>query len=104
MDRLPVADDDDELMTVGGPIWDVIKVEIAGPLSLRVEFEDGLKGTVRFDRSYLRGVFAKLDDPWYFEQVGICHGAVSWPNEEPDMAPDRMYDELVAGNGEWIVN
>ncbi len=104
MDRLPVADDDDELITVGEPIWSVTRVEVAGPLSLSVEFENGTKGVVRFERSHLRGVFAKLVDPEYFGQVGIAHGAVSWPNEDPDMAPDRMYEEIVAGNGEWIVN
>lgn len=104
MEPLPVADDDDELTTVGQPIWDVIKVEVAGPLSLTVEYEDGTKGLVLFERSYLQGVFAKLADPDYFGLVGISHGAVSWPNEQPDMSPDRMYDEIVAGNGKWIVN
>ena len=104
MDRLPVGDDDDELTTVGRTIWDVTNVEVLGPLSLSVEFEDGTKGIVRFERSYLKGAFAKLADPSYFGRVGIAHGAVSWPNEEPDMAPDRMYDEIVAGNGEWTVN
>lgn len=104
MEDLPPRDDDDELITVGGPIWDVVKVEVAGPLSLAVEFEDGTKGIVQFERSYLHGVFAKLADPDYFGRVGIAHGAVSWPNEEPDMAPDTMYDGLIAGNGKWLVN
>ena len=102
MDPLPIADDDDELITVGEPIWDVVKVEASAPLTLSVEFEDGLKGMVRFERSYLSGVFAKLKDEAYFRQVGIAHGAVSWPNEQPDMAPDSMYDAIKA-HGEWVL-
>ncbi len=102
MDPLPVADDDNELITVGEPIWDVTKVEVTAPLTLAVEFEDGLKGTVRFQPSRLRGVFEKLKDPEYFKQVGIAYGAVSWPNEDPDLSPDAMYDEIKA-NGEWVL-
>ncbi len=103
MDRFPPADDDDELITVGEPIWDVVKAEVVGPLTLAVAFEDGLAGTVRFEPSYLRGAFAGLADPSYFAQVGIAHGAVSWPNELPDLAPDTMHDEIAA-HGEWVLN
>ncbi len=102
MEQLPPADDDDELITVGEPIWDVVKVEVAGPLLLSVEFEDGLVGQARFEPTYLHGVFAKLNDPDYFAQVRIAYGAVSWPNEEPDMAPDTMYDGIKA-HGEWVL-
>jgi len=103
MDDLPPADDDDELVTVGSPIPDVIKVEVTGPLTLTVEFEDGMTGTVRFKESYLRNVWANLRDPNYFARVGIAHGAVSWPNEMPDMCPDTMYDEIVRHGGEWVL-
>jgi hypothetical protein len=103
MDPLPVADDDNEMITVGDPIWDVVKVEAVGPLTLSIEFEDGLKGQVRFELSHLFGVFEKLKDSAYFEQVGIAHGTVSWPNEEPDLAPDTMYDAIKA-HGVWILN
>ena len=103
LDQLSPEPDDDEIVTAGEPIWDVVKVEAVAPLTLTVEFEDGLKGRVRFDPSSLWGPFVKLLDPDYFAQVAAPFGAVSWPNEEPDMAPDRMYDEIVAGNGEWIV-
>lgn len=103
LDQLPPALDDDEIVCVGEPIWDVVKVEVVGPLTLAVEFEDGLAGKVRFELSSLRGVFAKLTDPIYFAQVGIAHGAVSWPNELPDLAPDTMHDEIAA-HGEWILN
>jgi Protein of unknown function (DUF2442) len=102
LDQLAPEKDDDEIVTVGGPIWDVVKVEAIAPLTLAVEFEDGLKGRVRFETSYLRGHFAKLADPAYFAQVSAPYGAVSWPNEQPDMAPDTMYDEIKA-HGEWVL-
>ncbi|WP_294105499.1 DUF2442 domain-containing protein [Sphingomonas sp.] len=102
LDQLPPQVDDDEIVTVGGPIWDVVKVEAIGPLTLAVEFEDGLKGCVRFEPSFLRGHFAKLADPDYFVQVTAPHGAVSWPNEQPDMAPDTMYDGIKA-HGMWVL-
>ncbi len=103
MEDLPPRNDDGELITVGGPIWDVVNVEAIGPLTLAVRFEDGVEGHVRFEPTYLNGHFAKLNDPAYFRRVGIAHGAVSWPNEEPDMAPDTMYDAIKA-HGEWILN
>ena len=102
MDPLPAADDDDELVTVGEPILDVVKVNAIAPLTLAVEFEDGLKGKVRFKSSYLHGAFAKLKNKAYFELVGIAHGTVSWPNEEPDLAPDTMYDAIKA-DGTWVL-
>ena len=102
MDDLPPRDDDDELVSVGEPIWDVVTVAAVGPMTLAVRFEDGLEGRVRFEPSYLKGAFAKLCDSSYFGQVGIAHGAVSWPNEEPDMAPDAMYDGIKA-HGEWVL-
>ena len=81
---------------------DVIAVEPVGPLTLFVEFEDGVKGEVRFEESRLRGVFEKLRDPDYFKQVGIHLGAVSWPNEDPDLAPDNMHIHLQR-DGEWVL-
>ncbi len=102
LDPLPDADDDDEIVRVG-EIWaDPISVEVAGPLTLFVTFADGIAGNVRFEPAYLTGVFATLKDPAYFAQVGIAYGAVSWPNEMPDLAPDAMYDEIKA-HGEWVL-
>ena len=102
LDQLAPEIDDDEIITVGGPIWGVVMVKAVAPLTLAVEFEDGLKGNVRFEPSYLRGSFAKLADPEYFVQVSAPYGAVIWPNEDPDMAPDRMYEGIKA-YGEWVL-
>ena len=97
-------DGDDEIVTVGGPLPHVEHVEVIAPLTLFVRYDDGVEGKVNFGQSALKGVFAKLGDPGYFKQVGIAWGAVSWPNEDPDMAPDVMHSEIIAGNGEWTVN
>jgi len=101
VDVLPEADDD-ELICVGEPLADVLHVEVTGPLTLHVRFDDGVEGPVRFLPSHLRGVFEVLKDPAYFRQVGIAYGAVSWPNEMPDLAPDAMHDEIAA-KGEWVL-
>ena len=95
---------DDEIVSVGDPIPHVDHVEAIAPLTLFVRFDNGVEGQVRFEPSYLQGIWSKLADERYFRQVGIAWGSVSWPNEEPDMAPDRMHDEIVAGNGTWTVN
>ena len=93
---------DDEIVTVGERWADVVSVRVSGPLTLFVEHEDGVKGEVRFLESHLRGVFEKLRDPAFFNRVGIMHGAVSWPNEEVDLAPDNMYLHLKR-DGEWVL-
>jgi Protein of unknown function (DUF2442) len=82
--------------------WNVMKVEVTGPLTLWVEHRDGIKGEVRFEESALHGVFEMLKDPAYFAQVSVNEGVVSWPNEMPDLAPDAMHDEIAA-HGEWVL-
>jgi len=91
------------MITVGEPIARVIHVEATGPLTLFVKFDDGVEGEVRFLEGHLRGVFAQLRDPEFFKSVGIAYGAVSWPNEAVDLAPDNMHRHFVR-DGEWILN
>ena len=81
---------------------DVISVKPVAPLTLHVEFEDGVQGRVLFKETHLFGVFEKLRDPDYFKQVGIQNGTVSWPNEDPDLAPDNMHIHLQR-DGEWVL-
>lgn len=95
-------DGDDEIVTVGRQWADVVAVKVVGPLTLFVEHGDGVSGKVRFCESHLHGVFAKLRDPNFFAKVGIAHGAVSWPNEEVDLAPDNMHLHLKR-DGEWVL-
>lgn len=81
--------------------WDVVEVKVEAPLSLQVRFQDGTKGKVRFERSYLTGVFKALQDQAVFEQVHIDGGAVAWPGEL-DLAPDAMYS-VIKSQGEWVL-
>jgi Protein of unknown function (DUF2442) len=80
----------------------VTSVTVTGPLSLFVRFADGLEGPVRFEETGLNGVFECLRDPEYFAQVGVLRGAVSWPNEIPDLAPDNMHRHLRLA-GQWVL-
>lgn len=84
------------------PLADVISVKAIAPLTLFVEFDDGVKGQVRFEPSHLHGVFELLRDPEFFARVGIAYGAVSWPNESVDLSPDNMHIHL-ARDGEWVL-
>jgi hypothetical protein len=69
--------------------WDVKVVQPLADYRLYVEIEDGRKGI--FDMTpYLNlGVFKELQEIHYFNQVGIVHGAVTWPHEQ-DIAPETL--------------
>lgn len=81
--------------------WNVIAVEPLQHLKLKVRFQDGLVGIVRFEESHLTGVFEALKDEHYFKQVFIQYGAVTWPGEL-DIAPDAMYAEIKK-HGAWVL-
>jgi hypothetical protein len=79
----------------------VVEVQVIGDLSLQVRFADGVQGMVRFEPTHLTGVFEVLNDPAFFNQVRLDTGVVTWPGEL-DLAPDAMYDEIIA-HGEWVL-
>ena len=81
--------------------WDVVEVKPELPLSLHVRFADGTADKVRFEPSYLTGVFQALTDQNLFQQVHVESGAVVWP-KELDLAPDAMYKAIKAA-GEWVL-
>jgi hypothetical protein len=81
--------------------WDVVEVKPELPLSLHVRFVDGTRGKVRFEPSYLTGVFQALKDQRLFQQVYVESGAVVWPGEL-DLAPDAMY-KAIKSHGEWVL-
>lgn len=69
------------------------KVEVSGPHSLWLEFNDGLQKTVNV-LPLLRGVvFEPLLDPVYFGRVLLdpVAGTVVWPNGA-DLAPEALHD------------
>lgn len=81
--------------------WDVSQVKVVGPLQLEVAFADGTRGRVVFKPTHLTGVFASLQNPEFFNQVGVNGGAVSWPGDI-DLAPDAMH-EAIRKSGEWVL-
>jgi hypothetical protein len=81
--------------------YDVVHVEVIGPLTLHVRHADGVEGTVRFEESHLRGVFVPLRDPAFFAKAVAEYGAVRWP-DDLDISPDNMHRHLFA-YGEWVL-
>lgn len=82
--------------------WRVRRVEVLPDFELKVEFNDGLSGTVRMRRlvqSQEAGEFRRLADPTLFSQVGVELGVVTWPGGL-DLAPDAMHDSI-AQRGEF---
>ena len=80
---------------------DVNQIKVLGPLQLEVVFADGTRGRVVFEPTHLTGVFASLQNPEFFNQVGVNGGAVSWPGDI-DLAPDAMH-EAIRKSGEWVL-
>lgn len=81
--------------------WDVIEAKVLGHLEFAVMFADGLTGEVKILPSHLYGVFERLKDPAFFNQIGVTDGFVSWPGEI-DLAPDAMYHEIKK-YGTWVL-
>lgn len=80
--------------------WCVVAVRPLPAYRLSVQFADGTCGEVdvsKFIFGPMSGVFEPLRDPTRFAEVGIDHGAVTWPGEL-DLAPDAMYD-MIRANG-----
>jgi hypothetical protein len=72
----------------------VVRVTPLPPYRLRVEFDDGVVGTIDLAGDLAGPVFEPLRDESLFRQVTIDNfGAVCWPNGA-DLAPDAMYDEI----------
>ena len=84
--------------------WRVSAVDCLDDFRLHVAFRDGTSGEVRmrqflYDKRVDGTVFEPLRDPRVFAQAYIELGAVTWPNGV-DIAPDAMYDEILA-HGFW---
>ena len=73
-------------------ILHILEVEVCGPHSLQLLFDDGTKKRVNV-LPLLRGrIFDPLRDPAYFSRVTIdpVGGTVVWPNGA-DFAPEALY-------------
>lgn len=74
-------------------ILHILEVEVCGPHSLQLLFDDGTRKRVNV-LPLLRGrVFEPLHDPAYFARVTIdpVGGTVVWPNGA-DFAPEALYN------------
>lgn len=62
-----------------------IAVEVVGPYSLHVSFDDGTDTTIDFEQPlrniYNKGMYEPLIDPAYFARVEVDNcGVLTWPN------------------------
>jgi Protein of unknown function (DUF2442) len=61
---------------------------------LRVEFDDGISGTIDLSSELTGEIFEPLRDEALFRQAVVDeYGAICWPNGA-DLAPDTIYMEL----------
>ena len=84
--------------------WRVVAVRGLTNHRLFVRFVDGTEGEVDTSEMVFgpnAGVFERLRDPAVFAEVRVEEGVVAWPGGL-DIAPDAMYDEIMA-NGRWTI-
>lgn len=62
-----------------------------GSHELRLTFEDGVVGDVKFGDDRWTGVFEPLRDPARFARVQVEGGTIVWPEDGLDMAPEPLY-------------
>jgi len=75
--------------------WDVKYVKPLPDYKIYVEIEDGRKGIFDMKPYVEKSVFFnELKDIYYFNQVSILFGAVTWPNEQ-DIAPETLIAEMI---------
>jgi len=79
----------------------IVEVEVCGPHSLDVRFNDGVHKQVDLTPLLTGPVFQPLRDPTYFARVVLDPqaGTVVWPNGA-DLAPEALYD-LPASGTQW---
>lgn len=75
--------------------WRIQQVQALPGHALALTFADGVSGVIDLSGERFEGVFAPLADPDFFAQVRVADGVTVWPNGV-DMAPDALYDEVVA--------
>lgn len=70
----------------------VTEVQVVGPHSLELKFDNGIRKHVNLRRELYGPIFEPLRDPAYFAQVYIDPNSrtVTWANGA-DFAPDYLY-------------
>ncbi len=75
------------------PIYRVVHFELAGPYTLRVQFDDGVAQTIDFRTVLIGELYGPLQDERLFNQIEIdpeVHTLV-WPNGA-DFDPATLHD------------
>ena len=74
-------------------ILQVVSVEVVGPHSLHLVFNDGVAKQVNLRPLLWGPVFEPLLDPAFFARVELdpLFGVPTWPNEA-DLAPEALYE------------
>ena len=73
----------------------VIQAEYRGEFRIRLEFNDGVEGTVDFSDWLSGPVFEPLRDPTYLAHFFIEGGTIAWPNGA-DIAPETLHKRAKA--------
>lgn len=75
--------------------WKITQLKVLPGHRLDVTFADGRSGVVDLSKDRFDGMLAPLADESFFAQARIADGVVTWPNGA-EIAPDAMYDEILA--------
>ena len=73
--------------------WDAVSVRPIESYCIDVRLRDGSTGVFDLKPYLTKGVFRELNDPAYFNQVGIQFGAVTWPNGQ-DISPETLHTRM----------
>ena len=68
----------------------ISKVVPTNNYKLNLVFTNGESGVYDCSNLLDFGVFKELNDKNYFNKVKVCHGSITWPNEQ-DICPDTLY-------------
>jgi len=77
------------------PFW-VIKIELREDYNIFIEFNDGLKGVINFQKKILtdhRDIIKELIDKDKFKLIKIERHTLCWENGV-DFAPEYLYDQI----------
>jgi hypothetical protein len=77
-------------------LHEIVRVRALQNYRLKIEFRDGVSGTIDLSGELDGEMFEPLRDEAFFRQVRVDEfGAIAWPNGA-DLAPDALYDEITA--------
>jgi hypothetical protein len=77
-------------------LHEIVRVRALQNYRLKIEFRDGVSGTIDLSGELDGEMFESLRDEAFFRQVRVDEfGAIAWPNGA-DLAPDALYDEITA--------